>query len=89
MNSHKKARRQWQRETLKQIEAKLHPCPNINGVDILHEHRGRMIVFTAWKGDDPLNNRHINISRDNVLALCDREGYPLSNDYLSWLVSDN
>ena len=61
--------RQWQRKTLKEIEAVLHPCPIINGLAILHEHKGKYIIFSAWGGDSPANTKQVKIPRMNVLTL--------------------
>lgn len=45
----KRQHRKAQRAEFKEIESQLHPCPTINGFDILHEHKGQYITFSAWK----------------------------------------
>jgi hypothetical protein len=55
------------REDTKRIEAKWHPNPVINGLEVCHEHRRDEIIFTAWNGDDPANNRQLKFSRHDVV----------------------
>ncbi|HAX99314.1 MAG TPA: hypothetical protein DCY12_10625 [Candidatus Atribacteria bacterium] len=49
------------------IEKALHPCPKFGEIEILHEHRGQRIVFSAWKDDKPLTNKSISFRRDTIL----------------------
>lgn len=72
------------REERKIIESKLHPCPKIDGIDILHEHRGKQIIFSAWKGNDQLNNRYISI--DRLLALYSTGSYVLVQSEINYLL---
>jgi len=79
----KQLQRQWQRKTLAEIETKLHPCPTVNGLTILHQHVGQKIVFSAWKGDNPANNRSSEFSRYYVLNCLDF--YSKHSYDLQWL----
>jgi hypothetical protein len=81
----KKKQRQAKREELKEIEAKLHPCPVINGFDILHQHKGQKIIFSAWKGDEPLNRKTAEWSRDYVYF--SQNFYAEERPYLEWLTA--
>ena len=67
----KKARRKQQKEELKRIESVLHPCLNIGGIEILHEHKGQKITFSAWDDDKPINNRYSEFTRLYVLHCMD------------------
>jgi hypothetical protein len=50
------------------IESKLHPGPAIgNGIRILHEHKGKDIVFTVWKGQNKVTEKEFVIPREIVL----------------------
>jgi len=69
----KAKQRQLQRKSLKHIEGILHPCPVIDGVEILHRHQGRKIYFSAWKNDSPMNSKAIIWERDVFLDF--PEGY--------------
>jgi hypothetical protein len=46
-------KRKNQQRELQTIEKILHPTPTINGVNILHEHTGKRINFSAWKDGVP------------------------------------
>lgn len=37
-----KLKRKYQKEELKQIEAKLHPAPKVGETEILHKHKKRI-----------------------------------------------
>ena len=39
----------------------------IGDIEIFHQHKGNQIVFTAWKDDDPVNGRSMQIAREDVL----------------------
>lgn len=59
------------RKTFKEIEAKLHPCPTVNGCEILHTHyRSGRIVFTAWIGGQQATPYYFEVSRWDVW-MCD------------------
>ena len=73
------------REERKIIESKLHPNPIVRGIEIVHRHAGKNIEFTAWKGDDPVNNKFIPVDRLTVLY---GEGFPLSQDNIDWLITE-
>ena len=79
----RREKRNLQKRELADIESKLHPCPTIDGIEILHEHRGRKIIFTAWKGDNPANNKLLEYSRDEVLYCV--EFYGWNNEAINWL----
>jgi hypothetical protein len=79
-------KRKIARDELKTIESRLHPCPVINGCDILHEHKGRKIVFAAWKGNSPANRRTLDIDRLTVLN--DQEFYAHFAEELKWLTEE-
>jgi hypothetical protein len=79
----KKQQAKFKREEKARLEAILHPCPTINGIDILHEHKGQRIIFNAWKGDDRVNNRNANFSRWYVLN-CE-DFYKVHAEDLKWL----
>jgi hypothetical protein len=66
------------------IESKLHPNPFFNGIEICHEHRGKNIIFTAWKGQDKVNEKELIISRNRVLYYDDI--YGLYKEYFERLV---
>jgi len=58
------------RTTLKEVERILHPCPNIDGFDILHEHQKGTgnVIFTAWKGQDVANKiRSFAVPKQDIL----------------------
>lgn len=62
-----KARRRHYRQEHARLEKKLHPCIEVDGVEILHEHRRGEVVFSAWKNQAPLNGNTIAMSRQFVL----------------------
>ena len=70
-------------ESLKTIEKHLHPCPKINGLDIMHCHRGQHVYFDAWDGDNKANDRELKIHKQVVLSLPDF--YNEFPDDLEWL----
>ena len=67
VRSARQAMQKYRREIKEQIEKALHPCLTVDGVTILHEHRGGKIVFSAWKGDSPCNDRSFSVDRMVVL----------------------
>jgi hypothetical protein len=67
-----------------EIEDKLHPVITIGGKIIQHRHVGKKIIFSAFEGLTPFNNREFCITRDTVLASDDF--YKEYKDELSWLV---
>lgn len=71
------------REDTRRIEAKWHPNPVMNGLEVCHEHKRDKIIFTAWRGDNPANNRQLQFSRHEV-AYGD---VPTPED-LDWLTGD-
>jgi hypothetical protein len=87
----KKQQAKFKREEKARLEAILHPCPTINGIDILHEHRGQMIVFSAWNGDNPVqplgNRRYGEYSRQYILNCGDF--YKVHADDLKWLTESD
>ncbi len=68
MNTIAQARAKIRRDEKKHIESKLHPCPTVNGFEVLHEHRNKDIVFSAWKGDSKINNREVYLTRFDILT---------------------
>ena len=50
---YKREARKQQRQERAAIEKILHPCPVMKGCEICHEHKGRTIIFSAWKGECP------------------------------------
>lgn len=77
----KNKKRKLAREITKKIEKLLHPCLKIGGIDIIHRHTGRYIYFSAWKGDDPVNQKEVRYYRDDILS---NKGIPL--DDVLWLI---
>jgi hypothetical protein len=67
----KKELRLQKKTELERIERVLHNLPKINDCDIIHVHRGRGIIFSAWKGRAPFGDRYISIPRNTVLSLCE------------------
>jgi hypothetical protein len=82
MSTQAQITRQWQRQILKKIEAILHPCPKINGVDILHEHKGKYIIFSAWNGNNPINGKQLRYDR---LWALEEDFYVRHDESLDWL----
>ena len=80
----KRQQRAITRAELKQIEARLHPCPTIDGLDILHEHRGQKILFSAWRNDLRANSREVVLRRTDVLLY--EEPYTMFSSEFDWLV---
>ena len=70
--------------SLKEIESYLHPCPKINGLDILHRHQGQYIYFEAWDGNDRKNRSELRYHRDMVL-LSGSDFYKHEADNLEWI----
>ncbi len=83
----KAERRKIQRQELKQIESYLHPCPVLNNTEILHEHKGQRIIFTAWVKDNPINNKILNYHRADILA--NKHFYNTESLEFRWLATDN
>ncbi len=54
------------REDTRLIEAKCHPNPVINGLEVCHEHKRDKLIFTAWRGDSPANNRQLQYTLQEV-----------------------
>lgn len=77
----KQEKRRAQRAEFKQIESVLHPCPTVGDIEILHEHKGKKIIFTAWKDDEPCNDRFLVMQRFEVLT---QERGP-SQEEVEWL----
>jgi len=48
------------------IERQLHPIPEIKGIQILHRHVGQKIEFTAWRGNDQINNKSLLYDRSTI-----------------------
>ena len=68
----------------REIELKLHPGITIEGKYITHSHRGSNIIFSAWIGNTPYNNREYSVQRMTVLYSTDF--YKEHHDQLEWLV---
>jgi hypothetical protein len=51
---------------------------------ILHQHKGSNIIFSAWEGKTPFNNREYSINRNSVLRSVDF--YREYHNKLEWLV---
>ncbi len=62
-------KRKAQRRDFKIIEGVLHPPLKINGFDILHEHKGRWIIFSAWKDNSQHGSPYwtFEIDRTDIL----------------------
>ncbi len=67
-----------------EIEDKLHPVITIGGIVIQHRHVGKKIIFSAFEGSAPFNNREFCITRDSVLAT--EDFYKEYKEELGWLV---
>jgi hypothetical protein len=72
------------RRELSEIENKLHPIITIDGKAIVHRHVGSKIVFSAYIGTTPFNNREFSILRDTVLST--GNFYKKYHNELCWLV---
>lgn len=61
-----------------ELESILHPAPQIEGCDILHEHRPHGIIrFSLWRGDKSVNPFYVDFHRSEIL-LCSTSFF---NDY--------
>jgi hypothetical protein len=72
------------REDKKVIESKLHPNPIINGIKICHEHKGKQIIFSAWKDLDRINNKSFSVDRREIL-FCNSNIYEDYVNAFTWL----
>ena len=82
----KKLRRKQLRDDTKTIEAILHPCPIINGIEICHEHtRNGKIIFTAWRSENQIDNggKQLILNRFDILSR--PEFYILYDKDMKWL----
>jgi hypothetical protein len=80
------------------LESILHPTltvslntvtnENVGMAQILHEHRGKAIVFSAWKDGNQINNRFYSISRNIVLMSRTRDDFYgiFSDDLFHYLI---
>lgn len=81
--SMKSLQRKNAKKYLQEVESILHPNAKINGIDILHRHlTSGKIEFTAWKGDNQINNLMVILSKEDILY--NRKGL---KDHLKWLCS--
>ena len=81
-----KEKRRCQRRELKAIESHLHPIPPlVSGCDILHEHKGQYIYFSAWRGDNTANTKSLKYHR--LIVLNDRQFYSHHSIDFKWLVA--
>ena len=81
-----KQKRRQQRLELKAIEKILHPTPTINGVEINHYHQGQYIYFSAWKGQDKVNQKETRWHRQRFLHMRPETNfYQLFNMDFEWL----
>lgn len=81
-------KRKQSRQTTKEIESILHPCPNINGYDILHEHLASgYIRFSAWKDNRHVDNRYVEFHRNELVGWTNFYQDQASN--FSWVITGN
>lgn len=83
-------KRKIQKKELKEIEGILHPNPKLYGCEIMHEHKGRKIIFTAWIGDEMKRDndggwKFIPYFREDVLY--NKNFYKDNWDNFGWLCS--
>ncbi len=78
----KKEQRKMARRELIKIESKLHPVPTINGFEILHEHKGQFVYFSAWKNGWERRDKYVKVNRQEILM---RNIMDLKNEYLEFL----
>ena len=67
------------------LESILHPTLTVNlktvmgedkgNVEILHEHRGKAVVFSAWQNGNMINNKFYSIPRNIVLMSNTRDDF--------------
>jgi len=81
-----KERRKAMRKELREIEKMLHPCPVFDGIEVLHEHRGRRIVFTAWREDTQIRGKEVAFPRKSVLY-GPADFYEANKRDFQWLVA--
>ncbi len=74
--------------SLKEIETYLHPCPKVNGLDILHRHQGQYVYFDAWDGDDKKNTKFMQTHRQDVLVFKENF-YKVKADDIEWLTQED
>ena len=83
----KKSQRKIQREEFKIIESHLHPSPElIRGIEICHEHKGRSIIFSVWRGDKRVNYRQLKYPRTDILY--DKHFYNHNSLDFKWLMEE-
>ena len=79
-------RKRW-REEKKVIESHLHPLPElIKGIEVWHYHRGRSIIFTAWRGNKQVNKRMLKYPRTDILY--DKHFYNNNSLDFKWLMQE-
>lgn len=69
------------------IEGILHPTPKIKGYNITHRHVGQYIYFSAWQGDNRLNDKEFRVHRQEVLN--DKTFYHRYLQDLGWLTQED
>jgi hypothetical protein len=80
--------KKFNREERKQIEKILHPCPKINGIDILHEHqRNRKISFSAWLGENPFTKKKF-LSDNDAVFFAGKNFYDCISESIAWLMEE-
>jgi hypothetical protein len=81
-----KEKRRFRRQELRTIESHLHPSPDkLNNCNILHEHKGQYIYFSAWLGDNKVNTKSLKYHRLTILN--DRHFYNNHSDDFKWLAA--
>lgn len=87
----KALRRKQLRLEKKEIEHILSLITDFGDVQILHEHRGQKIIFTAWRGDNPIyypcDKKSVVTHRGTVLAHGEKYFQDNKNNF-EWLADE-
>lgn len=77
----------YHRPSQKQVEKLLHPPAFINGIEIVHNHFGKNILFGAFDDGIRLNDKEFALTEEQILDHSTRwDFYKAFNEDFAWLV---